>query len=388
MRAFIHRPQTVLLRRILFQVHLWFGVITGLYLLVVCVTGAALVFRIDMQKAIFPELFQPKTDGPPAELATLLASVERAYPDYRLSGVDAPTTARRTVLAYVSLGREFRTVLVDPVDAQVLGELSDQSFIRTLQDLHFDLLAGRRGRVVNGIGAFCLLAMCVTGLVIWWPGLPSWRRALAVDFRRGWKRITFDLHSAVGFWALAMIAMWAVTGVNFAFGSQVRSAVNWLSPLTSVRAPSSNVAVRGQQPRQEWSALIDEARRHMPGRYAARVVLPSSDEAAFQVLFAKTTPTPLGPNALEPVYLDQYTGTVLQAPRSQPTAGDTIMAWMGPLHVGNFAGPMVKGAWFLIGLAPPLLFVTGFIMWWNRVLRERWARLTVRAAPPRNVVES
>jgi uncharacterized iron-regulated membrane protein len=133
--------------------------------------------------------------------------------------------------------------------------------------------------------------------------------------------------------------------------------------------------MRGRQKPPDWSALIDKARGLMPGRFAARVVMPSSDEAPLQVLFAATVPTPLGPNALEPVFLDQYTGAFLQAPDSSRSTGDTIMAWMGPLHFGTFAGPVVKGAWFVMGLAPPALFITGFAMWWNRVPRGRWSRL-------------
>ena len=85
------------------------------------------------------------------------------------------------------------------MSAELLGELSDRSFVRTLQDLHFDLLAGRTGRILNGFGAMLMLAMAVTGLVIWWPGRTRWRRGLTVDFSRPWKRITWDLHSAVGF---------------------------------------------------------------------------------------------------------------------------------------------------------------------------------------------
>src|SRR5262245_25182889 len=170
MYVFVDRPQQTLLRRVLFQVHLWIGTITGLYILIVSVTGAALVFRIDMQRAISPDLFQAG-EGVPVDFATVLTSVQPAYPEYRVSGIDTPTTARPTMLAYVTRGREFRTVLLDPVDARLLGELPDRSFVRTLQDLHFDLFGGRTGRVVNGMGALCLLTMCATGLVIWWPGI-------------------------------------------------------------------------------------------------------------------------------------------------------------------------------------------------------------------------
>lgn len=38
------------MRRVV-QVHLWVAVISGLYIVVVCLTGAALVFRVDMQRA-------------------------------------------------------------------------------------------------------------------------------------------------------------------------------------------------------------------------------------------------------------------------------------------------------------------------------------------------
>jgi uncharacterized iron-regulated membrane protein len=57
------------------------------------------------------------------------------------------------------------------------------------------------------------------------------------------------------------------------------------------------------------------------------------------------------------------------------TAGDVIMAWVGPLHVGNFGGMGIRVAWLVLGLAPPLLFVTGFVMWWTRVVRARWIRV-------------
>jgi uncharacterized iron-regulated membrane protein len=43
------------------------------------------------------------------------------------------------------------------------------------------------------------------------------------------------------------------------------------------------------------------------------------------------------------------------------------------VHVGNFGGWPVKVIWVVLGLAPPVLFITGFIMWWHRVLRP-WVR--------------
>ena len=375
MRALFHRPHSVFLRRALFQVHLWVGVMAGAYIFVVCVTGAALVFRIDMQRALHPQLFTPSADGPLADAAMVMDSVVNAYPDGRLAGVDAPTTARPTYLAYVSRGEGFLTLLLDPVSARVLGELPDRSFVRTLQDLHFDLMAGRTGRVINGFGGLCLLLMCATGLVIWWPGIANWRRGFTVDVTRSWKRVTWDLHSATGIWTVGIIAVWAVTGVYFAFPSEFRSAVNRISPITVRRPPVSDPAGASLAPRPTWSALIQRAKQRVPNRFVARVVVPADERAAFLVLFSETSPTPVGSAELTSVYLDQFTGAVLQeASIAGRTAGDVIMAWVAPLHVGNFGGTGVKIAWLLLGLSPPLLFITGLIMWWTRVVRPRWLR--------------
>jgi uncharacterized iron-regulated membrane protein len=374
-KAFLHRPHSVLLRGVLFQVHLWVGVVVALYVSIVCVTGAALVFRIDLQRAVHPHLFTPGADGPPVDPAAVMERVRDEYPGGRLSGVDAPTTARPTYLAYVTSGERFATVLVDPVDARVLGELPEQSIVRTLQDLHFDLLAGRTGRIVNGIGGLCLLVMCLTGLVIWWPGVGGWRRGFLVDFARGWKRAIWELHGSVGIWTVLFVAMWAVTGVYFAFPSQFRAAVNWISPVTVIRGPLSDVARAGSAP-LEWRDLVERARSHVPpGRFVARVVVPSTDAAAFHVLFSAVRPTPAGTTALTSVYLDQYTGALLaEPPRGGRSLGDTIMAWVAPLHVGSFGGVGVKVAWLVLGLAPPLLAATGLVMWWTRVVRSRWLR--------------
>ena len=53
------------------------------------------------------------------------------------------------------------------------------------------------------------------------------------------------------------------------------------------------------------------------------------------------------------------------------------------IHVGDFGGWPVKALWVVLGLVPPLLFVTGFIMWWNRVVQPRLKRRPAALRRPR-----
>jgi uncharacterized iron-regulated membrane protein len=373
MQAFLYRPQTVWPRRLLFQIHLWSGIGAGLYVFLVCVTGAALMFRIDMQRALHPGLFTPMT-GTPADPATVLEAVRDAFPADAVSSLEVPSRTRPVYLAYLRRGNDFLAVLVDPVSARVLGEVPQHSAVRTLQELHFNLLGGDTGRKANGVGGALLLLLCVTGMVIWWPGLPNWRRGFLVGWRRNWKRVIWDLHGAVGIWTVLLIAMWAITGFYFAFPSQFRSAVNWMSPLTAAEPPQSAQTVRGTTA-VPWRELIARARAERADQHVARIVPPADDTAAFQVLFAESLPLPGGKSELTPVYLDQYSGDILQTPQVERSAGDAIMEWAGWLHTGGFGGNGVRITWFILGFAPALLFATGFTMWWNRVIVPR------RAAP-------
>jgi uncharacterized iron-regulated membrane protein len=60
--------------------------------------------------------------------------------------------------------------------------------------------------------------------------------------------------------------------------------------------------------------------------------------------------------------------------------GDQALAWLSRLHFGRWQNGYLKALWAAIGFAPALMFVTGAIMWWNRVVRRRPAR-TVAATP-------
>jgi uncharacterized iron-regulated membrane protein len=51
--------------------------------------------------------------------------------------------------------------------------------------------------------------------------------------------------------------------------------------------------------------------------------------------------------------------------------GDAFIAWLVRMHFGRYGGMGVRITYVIIGVLPAVMFVTGAIMWWNRVLR-RW----------------
>jgi uncharacterized iron-regulated membrane protein len=89
--------------------------------------------------------------------------------------------------------------------------------VEWLVNLHDDMLLGRTGRHLNGIGAICLTVICATGAVVWWPGITHWRRSLTVNLKSSLARVNWDLHNALGFGCLVFLMMWGISGAYFSY---------------------------------------------------------------------------------------------------------------------------------------------------------------------------
>ncbi len=372
----IRHPQRLFLRRALFQVHLWTGIGLGLYMLVIAISGAAIVFQDEMENALHSHLTQvANAAGPQADAASAIHNASSAYPGFRVRSISLPTGTVRTFGIEMRKDKSRIMAYAHPVTARILGHHDrDGSVLGWLNDLHHNLLAGKTGRIVNGVGGLFLFLLCLTGMVIWWPGVKNWKRALTVDVSKKWKRVNWDLHSASGFWSLLLIAMWAITGAYFAWPAQFRSAINYFSPVTTVKQPESNFALKNLRPAPVIGDLVQRAREASPGRLS-RISFPDNDQGTIRLAMA------LGDlddrRYADNLYFDQFSGQLLLTSRRgvNKTVGDVIVYWISPVHFGTFGGVTVKILWVVLGLAPAVLFATGSLMWWNRVLSKKWARL-------------
>ena len=373
LKNFYNRPQPLLLRRVLFQVHLWVGIGVGLYILVVGLSGAALVFRDQMQHAFYPQFFPEKQpSGPIANIADVAGNMKAAFPEYQFAGVAVPNPEQHAFVGYIYKDEKYRAVFADAITGNVIGSFPEKSFILWLQNLHFYLLAGTAGLFVNGIGALFLLALCLTGLVIWWPGIASWQRSLKIDFGKNWKRVNWDLHNAVGFWTLAIVLMWAITGAYFAFPQQTRDIVGAFATVSVTPAVSSKVPLDPAARRADVHELVKRAQQILPGSQVTRVSLPTAPQGTVQIAVTRTVPQARENADYVYLYFDQFSGDLLQSrDLADGKTGDAIISWLGRLHVGSFGGLEIKILWLILGLTPALLFVTGTIMWWNRVVLPR-----------------
>ena len=288
----IRNPQGLWIRRALFQIHLWSGLGVGLYVVVISLSGSVLVYRSELRQIFNPEPRVVAVTGNRMSAEELVEVAQRAYPESGVSiWVDPEDQTHAVTLSLDGDGSRDQW-LFDPYTGEDLGNAMPLGWRLTtwLLDLHDNLLYGDTGRSLNGVGAALLSLLGVTGAFIWWPGATRWWRSLLVDRRANWRRLTWSLHSATGFWTLAFVLMWGLTGIYLAFPAPFMATVDYLEPL---------------------------------------------DLETFE-----------------------------------PRVGDSVLYWLASLHFGRFGGWVTKAVWAGVGLIPVLMFVTGTLMWWNRVVRR------------------
>jgi uncharacterized iron-regulated membrane protein len=296
------RPQTVWLRKALFQVHLWTGIGLGLYVLFMSVTGSALVFRRELTRSLARE---PRVAaGPGARMSEdeLRQAAARAYPGYGVTRVSLRKNPDQAAEVWLE-GRSSKLLrLFNPYTGADLGDSIRRSFrfVLWLVDLHDNLLLANTGRALNAAGGIFTMLLILTGAIIWWPGSETWRRSVSFRWKANPKGFNWTLHSALGFWTLAFLLMWAVSGIYLSIPSAFNSAVDYLEPLN--------------------------------------------------------------------------------ASSRSPRFGDQVLYWLAQAHFGRFAGVWVKIIWTIFGLVPAVLFVTGLLMWWKRVLNPWMARNDIAAS--------
>jgi uncharacterized iron-regulated membrane protein len=356
--SFLHRLQPVASRRRLSRIQRWIGIGVGLYVAAIAASGAVLLFRPEIQNAAWRDFrhVTQSTWHPEASASAIIRALQRAYPRDRLIEIDWPTYGRETFLAYLDRDNQIRMVFVHPTTANVLGEVPEPSWIRWLRELHLTLLlAGKTGMTGHGVGTRCLLAMCITGFLIWWRGVARFRQAPGVDVRKGWKRVRWELPRAIGFLMWAFLAMWAVTGLALVLARPAGSIVNALASTRSSHQPRSNPALRGRHQPPAPEQLIVTAQYLFPGAAMARLIPPAVASDPWLIILAPRGHVDAGDELS--AFFDQYSGGVLQArDRPERSLDDTMVARLGMLHVGSFGGLIVKVMWAGFALSLPVLF--------------------------------
>jgi uncharacterized iron-regulated membrane protein len=373
-----------MLRKIFFWMHKWLGLITGLVVLIVSITGCINVFSDELKEYFYHKRYYVETTGNAKFLnfSELRNKAQKALgPEIKISRSEIYPAIGRTWVFRASLTdkkaighwnyyKYYYRVYINPYNGEIVYvEDSKNEFFQLVLNLHMNLLLGDAvGGMVTGISAVCFFVLLLSGLVLWFPRkwkVKTFKKALVFKRDVGVKRLNYDLHNILGFYILIPALLICLTGLVFAFpwaDKSVQFVANGGKTIKKRAIPLSTPN-ETYHPEATDSAITYVFQVHPQADVLSiRIREQNTDPMDVQVRLAKNRT-----HVFEWYYFDRNTGKLLMKYGDQDVKGGEKFKSMNyDLHTGAFAGIPTKLLAFFVSLICAAMPVTGFLIWYNK----------------------
>lgn len=364
--------------------HKWLGLITGVVVVIVSVTGCINVFADELKEYFYHDRYfnTPPTQGERLSFSLLRSNAQEAlgkknkisrcevYPAPNRNWVFRASKTDAKAFGHWNFYKYYYRVYVNPYSGKVVYvEDTKNEFFQMVLSMHLNLLLGDRvGKVITGVSVACFFVILVSGLIIWWPKrltFKHFKTKLQVKRGTGAKRFNYDLHNALGFYVLIPALIVCITGLVFAYDwaeDSVKFVANGGQVVKKRKIPKST-------PNKDYQlTAIDSAMNTLlheqanADMFSIRMREKKTDPFDVQVRTASKRT-----HKFEWYYYDRNTGTLLLHYGDQDTkGGEKIRNMNYDLHTGAYAGIPTKILAFLASLICASLPITGFLIWYNK----------------------
>ena len=373
------------------QVHLYLALSAGFFLALMGLSGSLSIYREEIDELLNPQLVVEQPQGKLQSLDKIMASVRAAHPNrYGSWTLEMPRTPHSMMTAWYDKPTETFFELYAPLMVSVNPYTGDvvasrfwgQTATTWLLDLHTQLRLARWGWNAVGILGLLLIISCGSGLYLWWSGIVALGAALKVRHRSGMMLLAFDLHRLLGLLSAAALIVLACTGVLLSYPAILETLVGASGMAHGETGRTiTSTAIPNNRP-TGLAAASFVAQGPFPKAELRRVTTPAGDTGIYRINLRQGSEI----NRRHPyttVWVDRWSGQIKEVRNPDRfSTGETVAAWIWPLHTGEALGATGRVAWFLAGLSLFVLYVSGLLRWLCRIGRIRDRKVDFAALRP------
>jgi uncharacterized iron-regulated membrane protein len=378
------------IRRVNDWLHLWLGLISGIVVFIVSITGCFYAFQQEISDAMEPWRFVEVQDKPFVPPSQLLDTAQAYMPGKKPSGLTYSHAEGAAAVGFSSFEngkRSFTAIFMNPYTGgflqkqQLIGN-GEFNFFRFIIDGHRALwLPYNIGRPIVGVCTLVFLVLLITGLIMWWPkkwNKANYKKSFKIKWSGSFKRVNYDLHNVVGFYSLVLAFVLAVTGLVWSFewfADSLYFVTSGGESKPGHHHPHSDVSKAGTSATGGMSMLDRawyktlEQEPHAQGMYMTPIM--EDEEDAIEIIAYQDRGSWYNHNTY---YYDQFTLELfrVQGDRfAEASFADQLDMLNYDIHIGAVWGLPGKVLAFFISLICASLPVTGFLVWWNKKKKSK-----------------
>ncbi|TLV00833.1 PepSY-associated TM helix domain-containing protein [Dyadobacter luticola] len=387
------------MKKLIGKIHLYLGLVSGILVFVIAITGCILAFEQEIKAITQPYLFHEKQEGgkilPPSALAAI---AEKELPGKKANGVLYDVPGRNAQVGFYNLDPEFYYVVyLNPYTGKVAKVWNeDDDFFHLILHGHYYLwLPEKIGQPVVASATLIFFFMMISGLVLWWPKNKSAaKQRFSIKWNAAWRRKNYDLHNVLGFYIMSIGVVLAFTGLvwGFQWFSQGVYTLTGGEGSDLYYNPTSDTTVVStvSKPMQAVDRAWFTLQKEYPKYSSLNISIPHlrSESIFSYVNFREGTYYNVDYN-----YFDQYTSKKINATGpysgkySEVNLAQTLRRMNYDIHTGAILGLPGKILAFFASLICATLPVTGFVIWWGRKNKgPKKARKSFKSLKPEVVV--
>ena len=344
-------------KNFIFYIHSTAGLVSGLFILLMSLSGTALVFHDEMDAVQLPPIISNKNAMATVDIC--YNTIKKQYPLAQISNCVLPENNSKpfSFSIYDSSyknGTDALKVFMHPQTAEVLkAKRSSDNFVSWLSKFHNSFHLGKTGEWLLGFFALVFLLSIITGLILFTKNILG-----VLLFRKSVYRKN-NLHQLIGVYALLFNLMIAITGFwmqRYVFKKEFYTADNYtpvlkISPALSFKFDSAYKEVQKKYPDFSSSVIyFAQSSKSNTAVYGSR----SSNAYIHSKKFADV------------IFLDSVGSITKTRFVNEISADDRYDIINSQLHMGRFGGVGIKIIYFVFGLTGALLSITGFLLWFKK----------------------
>lgn len=219
-------------RKFLLKLHLWLSLPLGIIIMLICLSGATLVFKNEIRNALgMPKVVAPHgksgKGGKDGKTASLQQEKSTASHQCSPNGCSQcpskevchpSASAKDDASAKSNEAVKEKTSVVGKSSSKdtPYGTTTKRDFFSYVTKFHTGLLMGSVGKLIVTYTTLFFVFILLSGIFIFLPGNgKQLRQRFKVEWGKGAKRRLFDLHVSLGWWTLLWLLLLAVTGLGF-----------------------------------------------------------------------------------------------------------------------------------------------------------------------------
>lgn len=367
------------MKKTLHKIHLWLSIPLGLIITVICFTGATLVFEQDITRTLNKHLYQVEIPQGKERLSPseVINIVQDRHDEMEISSVCIPKAADATYQISFSNGGK-KVLFVNPYTGESIGWSKSYPFFQTMRKLHrwfLDIPKSKGsmsvGKLIVGVSTIAMTVILISGLVIW---IPRTRKALknrlTVACGKGVRRLMYDSHVALGFYATIFLLLMALTGPTWSFGWYREAAYTLLGAEPQTSSPQTGHA-HGHNDKKESGK--DERRQKNTIAYDAALKEIQAIYTDYNYIKLSKNEATVSLNKFgykyksDKVKFNPKTGVITSVRKFEENTVRQNLRWLiYSLHVGTWGGPVTKILYFLAALIGATLPLTGYYLWMKK----------------------